>query len=119
MNFDASEEQQLFAASIARFVERDYTFEIRRRIVASPDGFSREVWRTMAEMGLLGLPLPAAYGGLGGGAVDAMSLMDAIGAALIVEPWLATVALGAQLIALGGSAEQRQRLLPAIAEGTQ
>lgn len=118
MNFDASEEQQLFAASIARFVERDYAFDRRRRIVASPDGFSRDVWRTMAEMGLLGLPLPAAYGGLGGGAMDAMSLMDAIGAALIVEPWLATVALGAQLIALGGSEAQRQRMLPAVAEGT-
>ena len=118
MNFDASEEQQLFAASIARFVERDYAFDRRRRIVASPDGFSRDVWRTMAEMGLLGLPLPAAYGGLGGGAMDAMSLMDAIGAALIVEPWLATVALGAQLIALGGSEAQRQRMLPDVAEGT-
>jgi alkylation response protein AidB-like acyl-CoA dehydrogenase len=118
MNFDASEEQQLFAASIARFVERDYTFDRRRRIVASPDGFSRDVWRTMAEMGLLGLPLPVAYGGLGGGAMDAMSLMDAIGAALIVEPWLATVALGAQLIARGGSEAQRQRMLPAVAEGT-
>jgi alkylation response protein AidB-like acyl-CoA dehydrogenase len=47
-----------------------------------------------------------------------MSLMDAIGAALIVEPWLATVALGAQLIARGGSDLQRQRMLPAVAEGT-
>ena len=118
MNFDATEEQELFAASIARFVERDYSFDRRRRIVASPDGFSRDVWRTMAEMGLLGLPLPVACGGLGGGAMDAMSLMDAIGAALIVEPWLATVALGAQLIALGGSEVQRQRMLPAVADGT-
>ena len=118
MNFDASEEQRLFAASIARFVERDYTFEMRRRIVASPDGFSLDVWRTMAGMGMLGLPLPAAHGGFGGGARDAMSLMEAIGTALIVEPWLATVALAAQLIARGGSGEQRQRLLPAVAEGT-
>jgi len=117
MNFDASEEQRLFAASIARFVERDYTFEMRRRIVASPDGFSRDVWRTMAAMGMLGLPLPAAHGGSGGGARDAMSLMEAIGAALIVEPWLATVALAAQLIARGGGAEQRQRMLPAVVEG--
>ena len=58
MNFDASEEQRLFAASIARFVERDYTFEMRRRIVASPDGFSLDVWRTMAGMGMLGLRAP-------------------------------------------------------------
>ena len=55
MNFDTSEEQQLFAASIARFVEREYTFEIRRSIVTSRDGFSHDVWRSMATLGLLGL----------------------------------------------------------------
>jgi alkylation response protein AidB-like acyl-CoA dehydrogenase len=121
MNFDPSEEQRLLAASIERFVERDYAFETRRRIVASPDGYSQDVWRTMAELGLLGLPLPAAYGGFGGGAMDTVSLMEAIGGALIVEPWLATVALGAQFIARGGNEalrdEQRQRILPAVAEG--
>jgi len=119
MNFDTSEEQQLFAASVARFVEREYTFEIRRRIVASADGFSDDVWQAMAGIGLLGLPLPAAHGGLGGGAMDAVGVMEAIGDALIVEPWLATVALGAQLVARGGSDEQRQRMLPAVAQGLQ
>ena len=86
MNFDPSEEQQLLAESVERFVERDYAFETRRRIVASPDGYSQDVWRTLAEMGLLGLPLPAEHGGFGGGAVDVMSLMEAIGDALVVEP---------------------------------
>jgi alkylation response protein AidB-like acyl-CoA dehydrogenase len=129
MNLDPSEEQRLLAASIERFVERDYAFETRRRIVASPDGYSQDVWRTMAELGLLGLPLPAAYGGFGGGAMDTVSLMEAIGGALIVEPWLATVALGAQFIARGKNDglrerlreelrdEQRRRILPAVAEG--
>src|SRR6478672_6355861 len=122
MNLDPSEEQRLLAASIERFVERDYAFETRRRIVASRDGYSEDVWRTMAELGLLGLPLPAAHGGFGGGATDTVSLMQAIGSALIVEPWLATVALGAQLISRGGDQElreglgdeQRQRILPAV-----
>ena len=116
MNFDTSEEQQLFAASIARFVEREYAFEIRRSIVTSRDGFSHDVWRSMATLGLLGLTIPPAYGGFGG-AMDAMSLMEAIGDALIVEPWLATVALGAQLVARGGSEEQQQRMLLPIGEG--
>ncbi|MEP6998264.1 MAG: acyl-CoA dehydrogenase [Betaproteobacteria bacterium] len=117
MNLDPSEEQQLLAASIERFVERDYTFEKRRKIVASPEGYSQDVWRTMAELGLLGLPLPTAHGGFGGGAIDAVSLMQAIGGALIVEPWVASIALGAQLVARGGSEEQRQRILPAVADG--
>jgi len=119
MNFDTSEEQQLFAASVARFVEREYTFEIRRRIVASANGFSDDVWQAMAGIGLLGLSIPAAHGGLGGGAMDAVNVMEAIGDALIVEPWLTTVALGAQLVARGGSDEQRQRMLPAVAQGLQ
>jgi alkylation response protein AidB-like acyl-CoA dehydrogenase len=121
MNLDPSEEQRLLAASIERFVERDYSFEARRTIVASPDGYSQDVWRTMAELGLLGLPLPTADGGFGGGAMDTVSLMQAIGGALIVEPWLATVGLGAQLIARGPDDElrneQRRRILPAVAEG--
>src|SRR4029450_5372958 len=118
MNFDRSEEQKLVAASIARFVERDYTFAIRRAIVASAAGCSDDVWRTLAELGLLGLTLPAVDGGQGGGARDAMSLMEAIGDALIVEPWLATVALGARLIARGGDDVQRRCVLPAVADGT-
>lgn len=118
MNFDRTEEQQLIAAAIARFVARDYTFEARRRIVASPAGYSEDVWRTMAELGLLGLILPTAHGGLRGGATDAMSLMEAIGDALIVEPWLACVALGAQLVARGGSAAHQARMLPRVADGT-
>jgi alkylation response protein AidB-like acyl-CoA dehydrogenase len=117
MNFDRSEEQQQVAAAIARFVLRDYTFEKRRAILASPTGCSDDVWRTMADLGLLGLTLPADDGGLGGGARDAMSLMEAIGAALIVEPWLATVALGARFVARGGSDAQRQRVVPAVVGG--
>ena len=117
MHFDPTEEQQLLAASIARFVERNYTFEARRAIVASQVGWSRDVWRTMADMGLLGLTLPAAHGGFGGGAMDAMALMEAIGDALIVEPWLATVALGARLVAAAGTDVQKERLLVEVAEG--
>ncbi|MDQ6618990.1 MAG: acyl-CoA dehydrogenase [Pseudomonadota bacterium] len=118
MNFDRTEEQELIAASIARFVERDYTFEIRQRIVASESGCSDEVWRKMAELGLLGIGIPEAYGGLGGGTLNAMSLMEAIGDALVVEPWLATVGLGAQLLARGGNDEQRERYLPAVVDGS-
>jgi alkylation response protein AidB-like acyl-CoA dehydrogenase len=117
VNFDRTEEQQLLAASIARFVERDYGFEKRGKIVASDEGWDRGVWSTFAELGLLGLPIPADYGGFGGGAVDMMSVMEAIGGALIVEPYLSTVGVGAQFVSRGGTSEQKARFLPAIAEG--
>lgn len=116
MNFDYNEEQQLLADSVRRFLQKDYDFEARKRIVASPEGWSERVWSTFAEMGLTGLPLSPDYGGFGGGAVDLMSVMEAFGEALVVEPYLPTL-LGAQLIAKAGSAEQRQSILPLVAQG--
>ena len=117
MNFDYNEEQQLLAASIRRFVDKDYGFETRRKILASPEGYSRAVWSMLAELGVLGLPLPSEFGGFGGGAVDLSSVMEAFGEALVVEPFLATVALSAQLITRGGTPAQKARFLPAIAGG--
>ena len=117
MNFDYNEEQRLLAESVRRFVAQDYGFETRRRIVASDEGFSRDVWKTMAELGLLGIPLPVEHGGFGGGAVDMMSVMEAIGDALVVEPYLPTVGLGAQFVKRGGSSDQQARILPAVVEG--
>ena len=116
MNFALSEEQRLLAASIERFVARDYGFDARRRIVASPEGYSREAWKILADLGLIGLAIPAELGGLGGRASDMASVMDAIGAALIVEPFLAT-ALGGRIIVKSGSATQQQALLPPVAAG--
>jgi alkylation response protein AidB-like acyl-CoA dehydrogenase len=116
MNFEYTEEQRLLAESVKRFVGRDYGFEARKRILASPTGLSDAVWKEMAAMGLLGLAVPTEHGGFGGGAVDLMSVMEAIGESLVVEPFLSTV-IGAQLIARGGTAAQRAALLPAIAEG--
>ena len=117
MNFDRTEEARQLAASIARFVERDYDFDTRRKIVRSREGFSREAWQTMAELGLTGLCLPAEFGGFGSGAVDTMPVMEAIGEALIVEPYLATVGLGAQLIVRDGTAAQKEKILPAVVAG--
>jgi len=116
MNFDYNEEQQLLADSVRRFLQKDYDFEARKKILASPAGWSERVWATFAEMGLTGLPLSPDYGGFGGGAVDLMSVMEAFGEALVVEPYLPTV-LGALAIAKGGDAKQKQAILPLVAQG--
>jgi alkylation response protein AidB-like acyl-CoA dehydrogenase len=116
MKFDYTEEQQLLADSVRRFVAQDYGFEARAKIVASPQGFSPAAWATMAELGLLALPLPAESGGFGGGAVDLMGVMEAFGEGLVVEPYLATV-MGAQFVARGASVAMKQRVLPAVGEG--
>src|SRR5262249_36520341 len=103
MNFELSQEQQLLADTFKRFAANDYTFETRGKIVASSRGWSEKVWASIAEMGLLGLPFPAEHDGFGGTAVDVMIVMETIGEALIVEPYLATVGLGGQFVMRGGS----------------
>jgi alkylation response protein AidB-like acyl-CoA dehydrogenase len=117
MHFDYNEEQQLLADSVRRFVAQDYSFEARRKIVASAEGWSSGIWDTIAGIGLTGLPFSADYGGFGGSAVDMYSLMEAMGEGLVVEPYLSTVGLGAQFVARGGTEEQKQRVLPAVVEG--
>lgn len=118
MNFDLNEEQQLFAATLKRFLDRDYAFAARRRIIASAAGFSEDIWRSLAELGALALPVPADFGGLGGGAVALISTMEAFGDALVVEPFVSTIGLGARLITLAGTAAQKQRVLSRVAGGT-
>ena len=117
MKFDYSEEQRLVADSVRRFVAQDYGFEVRKAIVASKDGWSREVWAKLAEIGLLGLPFPAEQGGFGGRAVDLMSVMEAMGDALVVEPYLPTVGLAGRIVAHGAGDALRGNLVPAIVEG--
>jgi alkylation response protein AidB-like acyl-CoA dehydrogenase len=114
MNFDYNEEQQLLADSVRRFLQKDYDFDQRKAILQK--GWSEQVWATFAEMGLTGLPLSPDYGGFGGGAVDLMSVMEAFGEALVVEPYLPTI-LGALAIAKAGSAEQKKSILPGVVEG--
>ena len=118
MNFDRTEEQQILAESVRRFAAREYDFAARRTIIASDAGYSADAWMTMASLGLLGLPFPPECGGSGGGALDLMGVMEIFGDALVVEPYLATVGLGAQLVARSGTPEQRNEILPAVCAGT-
>jgi alkylation response protein AidB-like acyl-CoA dehydrogenase len=116
MNFDYNEEQQLLADSVRRFIQKDYEFEARRTLVASAEGYSEKVWAALAEMGLTGIPFSPDYGGFGGGAVDLMSVMEAFGEGLLVEPYLPTL-LGALCVARAGSEAQKKAVLPAVVEG--
>ncbi len=116
MNFDYNEEQQLLADSVRRFLAKDYTFEARKKIVDSREGWSAEVWAQLAEMGLTGLPFSPDHGGFGGGAVDLMAVMESAGDALLVEPYLPTL-MGGQLVARAGSDAQKKAILPALVEG--
>jgi alkylation response protein AidB-like acyl-CoA dehydrogenase len=109
-------DETLLRDTVRRFVAQQYGFEERRRHMAEPDGFSRQMWAALADLGLLGVPLPVAAGGFGAGAVGALIVAEAFGSALVVEPYLATVVLGAGALELAGSTAQRA-LLPTIVAG--
>jgi pimeloyl-CoA dehydrogenase small subunit len=99
MDFDLTDEQRLLAESVNRFVSDRYgDFEKRKAYRAEPKGYAAANWSAMAEMGLLALPLPEEEGGFGGGPVETMLVMEAIGRGLVVEPYLATVVLGLGLL---------------------
>ena len=118
MDFNFSSEQEQLRDTVNRLIEREYEFNKQRHaIIHSPDGYSKKVWSGMAEIGVLGIGIAEAYGGFGGNAIDTMIVMDALGRSLVVEPYLATVVLGANLIQLAGSDAQKSSLLPQIVEG--
>lgn len=118
MDFTFTEEQQMLLDTTRRFVAKDYGFETRRQIKdKSPEGFSREVWQSLADIGLLSLNVPEEDGGLGGSPIDTMLVMNAVGEGLLLEPYLASAVLATRTIAALGNGEQRAALLPALAAG--
>ena len=117
MDLSISEEQRLVGDAAGRFIAKRYSFEQRRAVLQSPEGYSRAIWREFAELGWLGLSIPEVFGGLGAGAVELGIVMEALGRALVVEPYLPTAVLSAELIAGLGSQDQKADLLPRIVDG--
>ena len=117
MDFELSEEQRLLKDSVERLVADRYDFSARQRFMQEPTGFSRELWRQYAELGLLGLPFSEKDGGIGGGAVETMIVMEAFGRALALEPYFATIVLAGGFLRLGASAAVRSSLIPQIVSG--
>ena len=117
MNFDLSDDQRQMRDSLARLLKDRYGFEEHRRTAASAEGWSRGIWGSLVELGLTALPLPEAHGGLGGSAADMAVVMEELGAALTLAPYLSTVVLAARAIELAGDAALKRSLLPEIAAG--
>lgn len=117
MNFSLSEEQSMLTDSIARFIDNDYQFDHRQKIAASATGYSRELWQTFADLGWTAVPFAEEDGGLGGGPVELMLIMQQFGRGLVVEPFLATIVLAGGVLRRVASADQRQRWLSGIIEG--
>jgi alkylation response protein AidB-like acyl-CoA dehydrogenase len=119
MNFDLTPEQQQLADSVSKYLHNNYAFEQRKAILQSSSGVSEAVWQTFADMGLTAMTLPEADGGFGGGAMDMMAVMEAMGEALVVEPLLDNIALAGRLVSRLGTAAQREAVLPGLIDGSE
>jgi len=104
MDFNFTQEQQQFSDALRRWVEKDYSFEHRNKIVKSEQGVSDQAWSALAELGMTALPIPEAQGGFNGSAIDMLVVMQELGRGIVIEPYFATV-LGAEFLKLAGGHE--------------
>ncbi len=119
MQLVLSEDQELLAKTAADFVA-DHSPVSRVRALrdsADPEGFSRSLWKQMAELGWLGIPIPENYGGAGMGLSELAVVLEALGRTLAPEPFLSSVLLGGQALLLGGSEAAKRAWLPRLTAG--
>jgi len=119
MDFSISEEQAMLTDSVSKFIENDYDFERRQKIAATDDGYSLELWKTYADLGWTAVPFSEDDGGLGGGPVELMLMMEQFGRGLIVEPYLANVVLAGGVLRRAANDEQKSQWLAPLIEGSQ
>ncbi len=119
MQLVLSEDQELLAKTAADLAaEHSPVSRVRRlRDSDDPDGFSRALWKQMAELGWVGIPFPERYGGADMGLADLAVILEALGRTLAPEPFLSTVLLGGQALLLGGSEAQQSEWLPGLVAG--
>ena len=117
MDFSFTEEQTQMRDALRRYLSQEYTFEARRKIIHGA-GTSDSAWAGLAELGLMGVPVPEPYGGFSGTGVDMLVVMEELGRSIVIEPYFATAVLGAAFIKHGGSDAHKGALLSKVADGS-
>ena len=118
MDFNFTDEQTMLRDSVSRYLANTYTFDARMAAVNGDIGWNPGVWKAFAEeLGILGAPFAEAHGGLGGGAIENMIVMEEIGKALVIEPYLQTVVIGGGFLRAAGGA-LADAVIPKIIDGS-
>lgn len=117
MDFSITEEQSMLQDSVARFIDNDYDFDSRMKHSQSELGYSAENWKEFAGLGWTAVPFPEELGGLDGGPVELMLIMEQFGRGLVVEPYLASIVLAGGALKRAASDEQKAEWLAPIIEG--
>src|SRR3954471_22336462 len=103
MDFELSEEQRLLKDSVERLCTQRYEFETRKKYIKETDGWSRDMWRQYVDLGLTALPFAEEHGGVGGGPVETMIVMEALAGALGLKLYFGPVVMGGGFRGRGGS----------------
>ena len=117
MDFKLTETQTLLQDTANRLVRERYSFEERKKILASDDVFSDTLWSEFAELGLLGVEIDEECGGSGGSFADLAVVLEAFGRGLVIEPYLSTVVLGAGLVSAAATGVRQKDILSGVAAG--
>ncbi|MEZ0049013.1 alkylation response protein AidB-like acyl-CoA dehydrogenase [Mycobacterium sp. MAA66] len=118
MDFTFSKEQELLRDGLSKFLASRYGLESSRAAAKTGRGWQPEIWRSFAdELGILGAALPEEFGGIGGGPLEVMLIAEALGQALVVEPYVDTAVVAAGLLLRSGDATAHS-VLEEIASGT-
>ncbi len=117
MRFTPTPEQQQLGDMVQQFLGEQYGFDQRRKILDSPEGFSREIWSKLGELGLLSLQVPEEQGGMAPAVVETLLTVTAMGKAMLLEPYLSSAVVATAMIRELGSKQQKDELLSAMASG--
>ena len=117
MDFNFSEEQNMLRDSLSRLIREKYDFETRRGFVSSESGRSDSIWSQLGELGIFMAPFSEEDGGLGGGAVDSMLVMEEFGKGIVVEPFVPSIVCGGGFLKHAGTAAQKEEHLINIMSG--
>jgi alkylation response protein AidB-like acyl-CoA dehydrogenase len=113
MNFDFSDEQKMLVQSLERTLAKTYTFEDYREQLAAGATHAPELWESLAELGIMAMPLPESAGGFDGNHVDIMLVCTELGRRLVPEPYVSNVVMAAYIL----EATDNSNKLEAIATG--
>ena len=117
MDFSLTDIQSMLLDSVEKFVSNEYDFESRQAYAASASGYSAEVWQTFCDLGWTAIPFAEDDGGLDGGLIETMLLMQQIGRGLVVEPYLANIVLAGGVLRRLADEEQKAQWLQPLISG--
>lgn len=117
MDFSLNEFQSMLADSVEKFVINEYDFDTRQANAAHDLGYGAKTWQTFCDLGWTAIPFAEDDGGLDGGPLETMLLMQQFGRGLVVEPYLANIILAGGVLRRLATAEQRAKWLQPIIAG--